>query len=963
MPRPASGLQITSGARLRLDSQDHAQNNASRLEAQFLWKALPLCLKISQGLINMKRKYLTGIAVLAGLVFVALSLSLARAAGGSVEGKVTDPKGAVVVGAAVTLAHTETNQTFNAVTDAQGRYKIQGLPPGAYTLTISANGFSDVRRDDVKVEDGQAATVDVKLEIAPVEASVTVAPGKPRANGDAVYQQLRQSGKTAQDFSGPFATVNNLVLHRDAAIFTLRSGEIYFAPAVEGRTVGAVFMGEGELKLTPPTENERHSLKLFIDEEALDESFDRLVLRFTDKTFDELKSSPQVQMSTNGPQAARAHDAYHDNQILLRKTLRRNMELRTLVDMYNPQRPGFFAAFVNGRRHSKLVFQYDPLGIPAVSPEEVLLFSYGDSDGGYWTAFHRVEEYEKGTASSDEDHRIYDITHHEIDGAIRSAKFYGADVVTLRALDAGARVLPFRLFPSLRVSQVRDQQGHELQFVQENKDEDADFGIILAEPVQAGNTYKFNIEYSGGDALIDLGGGNFFVNPGARLTWYPNNEGTAFGDRATFDVTFRYPKGKTLIGTGAPAGPETHDGDLTVAKWSSGQNALAVAGFNYGRFKKKEVLDPDTGYTIEYYANEETASFMRGAESVGSMNTMGMANSMLADAQNATRVYNVYFGRLPFNRLALTQQPAGNFGQAWPTLVYMPFTAFMDPTQRYMATGGNVRFATNNFFRYVAPHEIAHQWWGHMVGWKSYRDQWMSEGFAEFSASLYIQHVMRDEHKYIDFWNEQRDRVTQARPQTHDLKPYTVGPVTQGVRLFSGKTGAAYQFLVYPKGAYILHMLRQMMFDSANGGDKRFMAMMQDFIKSHYNEDVSTEDLKRTVEKHMTTQMDIDRNGRMDWFFNEWVYGTEIPSYRFDYQIGADGLLSGHITQSGVSQNFVMLVPVYIDFGKGWARLGSATMVGNTTVNISNIKLPSTPKKVAVCALDDVLALSIHNTK
>jgi len=199
---------------------------------------------------------------------------------------------------------------------------------------------------------------------------------------------------------------------------------------------------------------------------------------------------------------------------------------------------------------------------------------------------------------------------------------------------------------------------------------------------------------------------------------------------------------------------------------------------------------------------------------------------------------------------------------------------------------------------------------------------------------------MRDEHKFIEFWNEQHDRITQSGPATHDLKPYTVGPVTQGFRLSSGKTNAAYQFLVYPKGAYILHMLRQMMFDRANGGDKRFMEMMQDFIKSHYNQDVSTEDLKLTVEKFMTKQMDLDGNGKMNWFFNEYVYGTEMPSYRFEYQLNNGGAtLSGRVTQSGVSDNFKMLVPLYVDSGKGLVKLGTARMIGNTTVELKDLKL------------------------
>jgi len=909
----------------------------------------------------MKSKRLPlALIVVSALLFV-LPLITVHGAGGRIEGKITDPKGAIVVGAAVTVTETDTNQTYTAVTDKQGQFKVEGLPPGTYTVSISAPGFSEAQRADIKVEEGAVASVELKLELAPVDATVTVTAGE-KPNSDPTYHKLREAAKAAGDFAGPYATVNNLVLKRDAATFTLTSGEIYFAPPIDDRDVGAVFIGEGQLTLTPPTEIEKHNLSLFISETSIKENFDRLVLRFTDKTFEEIKASPQAKMGTGGPQAEHARDFYRDNESLLRKTLRRNYELRTLVDLDNPNRPGFFTAFINGKRFTKLLFQYDALGIPQVSPEEVLLSSYGDTDGGSWTAFHRAEEYANGTASSNEDHRLYDITRHEIDAAIRGTRFVANDTVTLQVQDNGARVLPFRLFRSLRVSRVRDEAGKELSFVQEAKDEDADFGVIFPQPLERGKTYKINFEYSGGDALIDVGGGNFFVNPGARLTWYPNNEGTAFGDRARFDVTFRYPKGKTLIGTGMPVEAEAADGDLVASKWSSGDTQLAVAGFNYGVFKKKQVVDADTGYTIEYYANENTLNSLRGASQLGSMNTTGMSGQMFSDAENSTRIYNAYFGKLPFDRLALTQQPAGNFGQAWPTLVYMPFTAFLDPTQRYLAGGSS--FATNNFFRYVAPHEIAHQWWGHMVGWKSYHDQWMSEGFAEFSASLFVQLALKDNQKFLDFWHDQHDRITQARPQTHDLKPYTVGPVTQGFRLSSGKTYAAYQFLVYPKGAFILHMLRQMMFAPADGGDKRFMAMMHDFIKSHYNQDVSTEDLKQTVEKFMTKKMDLDGNAKMDWFFNEYVYGTEMPSYKFQYELADGGAtLSGQVTQSGVSDKFKMLVPVYVDYGKGMVLLGQATMIGNTTVDLKNIKLPQPIKRAAICAFSDVLALSIQNAK
>jgi hypothetical protein len=58
-----------------------------------------------------------------------------------------------------------------------------------------------------------------------------------------------------------------------------------------------------------------------------------------------------------------------------------------------------------------------------------------------------------------------------------------------------------------------------------------------------------------------------------------------------------------------------------------------------------------------------------------------------------------------------------------------------------------------------------------------------------------------------------------------------------------------------------------------------------------------------------------------------------------------------------------MLVPVYIDMGKGWAKLGAAILVGNSSLDLPKIKLPAVPKRAAVCAMNDVLATSIQNSK
>jgi len=794
-----------------------------------------------------------------------------------------------------------------------------------------------------------------------------------KANTDAVYQQIRRN----DDLTGAVATVDGLILRRDAATFKFNKGEIYFLAPVEGRVIGAVFIGDMEMLLVPPTAAERKSLSRFSWEAEEPQRFSRMVMRFTDQTFEEIKQSPAVKMSTSGNQSGRARDAYHEVQTLLRDQARYNLDLRTLSDVYAPQRPGFFMSFPAGGRFDRLIYILDPLSQPETAPEQVSLVSLSETERGIWTSFHLASDYQGNSDLNSEDHRVYDISRHEISATIRGTRIIAVDRVTLQTRVDGVRVLAFDLYKTLRVSRVRDDQGTELSFVQEDKDHDADFAVILPEAVAAGKTLKLTVEYDGVDALKDSGGGNFILLP--RASWYPNNTGSVFGDRALFEITFSYPKDMIFVAIGAPAGPEQVEGDLKIAKWSTGSTEMAVAGFNYGKFIKKELADKETGYGLEFYANKELPDELKelqiyldqlGSDKwhitgiTGSITTASMGEAALNDTQNSTRIYSAYFGKLPYTRLAITQQPAFNFGQAWPTLIYMPYTAFIDTTQRTQLMGA--QFGAHTFWRYVGPHETAHQWWGHIVGWKSYRDQWMSEGFAEFSTSLYVQYVRKDMAKFHEFWEEQRRLITDATPYTKGIKPYTVGPVTQGYRLNSGKTPNITRAMIYPKGAYILHMLRMMMFDHRGGGDGRFREMMTDFVKTNFNKDVSTEDFKHAVEKHMTPQMDVDKNGTMDWFFNEWGYGTDIPAYRLGYQTGAapDGktLVTVTVTQSGVSDDFKMLVPIYADFGKGWTRLGAAKMTGNATVEIP-IPLPQAPKKVALCALDDVLYTSLDAKK
>ena len=149
-----------------------------------------------------------------------------------------------------------------------------------------------------------------------------------------------------------------------------------------------------------------------------------------------------------------------------------------------------------------------------------------------------------------------------------------------------------------------------------------------------------------------------------------------------------------------------------------------------------------------------------------------------------------------------------------------------------------------------------------------------------------------------------------------------------------------------------------MMFD-AKTHDEAFIKMMHDFVQSHFNQNASTESFKEVVDRHMTPSMDVEGNKRMDWFFSQWVYGTDIPRYKFDYTVGESAgsyLVTASLTQSEVNPNFVALVPIYAELDGRTALLGRVRMIGSKTLSDLKLPVPKKPKRVLINANYDVLS-------
>jgi aminopeptidase N len=299
------------------------------------------------------------------------------------------------------------------------------------------------------------------------------------------------------------------------------------------------------------------------------------------------------------------------------------------------------------------------------------------------------------------------------------------------------------------------------------------------------------------------------------------------------------------------------------------------------------------------------------------------------------------FGAYPYETFGAALHPFG-FGQGFPTLLMIP------PAQR---SNQNVR--ESDVYSFIA-HEAAHQWWGNIVAWRSYRDQWLSEGFAQYSGLLYAVKRQKDPEKTtMEMVRALRDSLREM-PRTvvggGKGRLNDIGPIILGLRLNTTKTLGAYQTLIYNKGALVLRMLHFLMSNPTNGNDAAFLAMMKDFVEKYRNGAARTEDFWSVASQHFARTPIASKFGLrdLDWFFKQWVYGTGLPSYQLEYELKPqpDGalLLSGVVKQDNVGPDFLMVLPLVMSFDNNQEARTSVKALGPSTP--FEIRLPATPRKV-----------------
>jgi Peptidase family M1 domain len=731
------------------------------------------------------------------------------------------------------------------------------------------------------------------------------------------------------------ASADRIELRRADAKFSFEQGKLTFFAPLDGRITGAVFAGHGHILAAPRDPVEKQQMARFLGTPVLDQDFTNVCLRFTDDTAVELLH--QLQDAKISPQ--------QDSEFVARwnvvlAAVNPPQSLRILFGglSANPQ-PYFYSA-VEGVTTGSFDVVVDLL-----RPEAVLLGQPKKSGAkGYYDVW---ASYSLPTAKPRPD--SFRALDYEINTSILADTSLDAKTdLRLRAEVSGERVLMFQLARTLNVDAVTGDRGESLTYFQNEGMNLQDRGtrgnnylyVVLPTPSEKGAEFTLHFHYRG-SVIENAGNGVMFVN--ARESWYPHYGGPA--DFASYDLTMRWPRKLRLVATGTKR-EEHEDGEFHVGRWQT-EKPVAVAGFNLGDYVSTSLASE--AHTVDVYANRqleqaldnrlggaqlETPSMLTplNMEKHGSINAMQVTpppkpadalKGLARQIDDSIRFYETLGGTFPFQKLSVSQIP-GTFGQGWPGLLYLSTYSYLPAEAQQRA--GLSESGQEHFTELVPFHEVAHQWWGNVVGWDAYRDQWINEAIANYLALLFADTQKRTDHS-LHFWlGRYRQNLIEISP-TSEFPRSEIGALELGNRLTSSKTPTGFEEVIYGKGAWVIHMLREMLRQpGAKNPEARFYALLHTLVTKYAYSALSTSDLQHEVEAVMTPSMDLEGGRSMEWFFEQWVRGTGVPRYRVEYSVHNTDkgyLVRGKLYQDDVPRSFIAPVPLYAG-----ANAAHATLLG-----------------------------------
>jgi hypothetical protein len=459
----------------------------------------------------------------------------------------------------------------------------------------------------------------------------------------------------------------------------------------------------------------------------------------------------------------------------------------------------------------------------------------------------------------------------------------GVDIFTARQK---LPVLFFQLATDLTVAHVTSEFGDTLDFVQEKKEYGAT--VFMPDHVAGQDTIRLLFHYDG-KMLQKNDHGVLFLKD--MVFWVPRLD---YLRRAVYKIIFKYPRSMRVLAVGK-----------LVREWEEGEHRMSfytesfpakAASFSLGRFDS-DTLHVDGLPRLEIHSTQHRSNHQRRHVATDVANSLFFFENLLA----------------PYMAPALRVVEApGYTSHGFPGFVTLSWVGFQARVEGVIEA--------------LRSHEVAHQWFGNAIGWATYHDQWLSEAFAEYLGALYVEWVLQDRLHFahlIKAWREDLleggsiavtlglQRFGLGKDALKKSEGMAAGPLYMGIRL-GQKEALDYYLQTYIKGAYVLHTLRWLLRDLETGGDAKFWQLLSDFGQTHWGADPSTRDFQKIAEKHY--------GASLDWFFNQWIYDTAVPTYRWQSEVtvtDSGNVVKLFVQQEEVPRDFRMPVPVAVEYDDG----------------------------------------------
>ncbi|NIO48095.1 MAG: hypothetical protein GTN73_01455 [Candidatus Aminicenantes bacterium] len=693
---------------------------------------------------------------------------------------------------------------------------------------------------------------------------------------------------------------------------------IIFYDNIPGLETGLLILGKGHLHFYPSDPGEKHQLDLIYKKSFLEDDLTCAYLRFSDYFFRKniriVKDPDEEGFQASILERNKAYSLfskYYSRSFTIENSL--NKELLTALPQGNEVVFNF-----EGKKLGDLAYIYSPF-----TPEEINLYRWKDEK-----IINLYSPYKEGRKK-----RIFisfvemfEVKSYKIEIDFKPQQFYisgKAKVEVESKVDSLERIM-LKLNPELDILRIYDEDKRALIYSQDKLR--GSLYVYFIHPPPENKPYSIEIYYRGKlvppKQVTDVIAGLQFDKNLSYVT--PKSETYLFSRSA-----FWYP---------SPPGDDYFKARLRIIvppEYQCISNGELIEKSRLNDVERVEEIEKtgssvyifETKYPIKYLSFL-VGKFIKVEEDLKSLPLKHFYASgisfqkkgLLEEAKNIIQFYENKFGPYPYEKLTIVRRIWSASGGHSPASFIV--INELPPTQNgglYASTRSPVDLS--RWKEYFIAHEIAHQWWGQAVTWKTYHDQWLSEGLAQFSATLYLiekrgEGVFPSILKKFSQWTGKKS---------------IWGAITLGSRL-NYHNPEAYQAIIYNKASLVLNMLRDLL------GEEAFFKGLQEFFRRHKYGAASTKDFIKTIRAVSGKDLAV--------FFRNWFDSYVLPEVNVSHSVLKEE--GGYILKLRINQQKEPFVfPLWVEWIENGNRVEKRLIIDERKEEF-DFELESKPRKIKI---------------